>query len=142
MALVRHANSAWNATYELAKQQHQKGEIDDSQYESEKRRVYSDLSLCDCPLSSAGITQCSQAEVLPTQVVLVSPMRRCLETAYRLFKDSDEFEQTRFIVHPLLIEQLHCACDVPSHIEETMKLFSDKFPQLESHVKSRHYFAD
>ena len=89
MALIRHANSAWNAAFELAKQKHLKGEVDDAEHESEKRRVFSDLSLCDCPLSPAGVEQCAQADAAPTQVVLVSPLRRCLETAYHLFKGSE-----------------------------------------------------
>ena len=92
--LIRHANSAWNYAYEKVKERHAAGELSDEQLEIEKKKVFGDVSLADCKLSDLGISQCeSVTEVPDVKTVLVSPMRRCLETAYRLFKGRADFDQ-------------------------------------------------
>ena len=45
--------------------------------------------------------------------VLVSPMRRTLETAYLLFKDTSYFDSLNFVILPILRENLHTVGDIP-----------------------------
>jgi phosphohistidine phosphatase SixA len=51
------------------------------------------------------------------KTVFISPLRRALETAYLLFKDHSEFNNIKFIVHPMLRENTHTVCDIPETIE-------------------------
>ena len=45
--------------------------------------------------------------------VFVSPLRRALETAWRVFRYAEQFEEIEFVVVPTMREQLHTICDVP-----------------------------
>jgi hypothetical protein len=47
------------------------------------------------------------------RMVFVSPLRRAVETAWRLFKNSPNFEKIKFFILPLLRENMHTTCDVP-----------------------------
>ena len=46
-------------------------------------------------------------------VILVSPLRRSLQTAYLIFKDHPNFKDILVIVDPHLREQMLSASDVP-----------------------------
>ena len=104
--LIRHANSEWNFHSDINKQNLKDGKINEEQYEQvRKEQLYANYSLIDPPLSEKGVAQCAQAveskdglskieTALPdVEIVFVSPMRRCLETAYRLFKDHPNFDR-------------------------------------------------
>lgn len=72
----------------------------------------------DAPLSDRGVQQCEeqreQVKSLPNITrVYVSPLRRALETAWRLFRESPRFKDIQFVVLPLLRETLHTCCDIP-----------------------------
>eukprot|EP00347_Sterkiella_histriomuscorum_P017571 403348825 len=45
--------------------------------------------------------------------VFVSPLKRSIQTAQRLFRNHPHFKTINFVVHPLLIERLHVAADIP-----------------------------
>jgi hypothetical protein len=46
---------------------------------------------------------------------MVSPLRRAMETAYRVFQGHSRFQEIKFIVHPLLRENMHTVCDIPEN---------------------------
>ena len=120
--LIRHANSAWNYAYNLVQDRLVSGEVTEKEAAIRQKEVYFDPSYTDCNLSELGVSQCEAFTAVPNvKTVLVSPMRRCLETAYRLFKGRDDFSEIQFIVCPQLIEQMTCSCDVPQEISKTIK---------------------
>ena len=66
--------------------------------------------LIDCKLSEKGIEQCKEAskyakEMDFTQIV-VSPLRRTMETAYYVFKDHPNFKGMKVVVEPLIREKI------------------------------------
>lgn len=76
-----------------------------------------------------GIRQCEQAGPLAVSLehvktVMVSPLRRALQTAYLLFKDHASFSEIKFIVHPMLRENTHTVCDIPESIETVKDEYS------------------
>jgi broad specificity phosphatase PhoE len=94
--------------------------------------VISNLALLDCPLSPLGQAQCLQASATANSLtsvhtVFISPLRRALETAFLLFRDHPGFSQIRFIVHPLLRENMHTVCDVPEEWEKVQEHFQKLF---------------
>ena len=65
-------------------------------------------------------------------VVFVSPMRRCIETAYHLFKDLDCFQTTQFILVPFIREQLHTAGDVAVSYAEMVQHARAHLPNVDT----------
>jgi len=61
-------------------------------------------------------------------VVLVSPLRRTIATAYYVFKEHPNFKNMKFILAPLAREALLGAGDIPSDIDEVIKRYSNWFP--------------
>ena len=53
-------------------------------------------------------------EEMELACVIVSPLRRTMQTAYYLLKDRPDFANILFIVEPLCREHLHTSGDVPS----------------------------
>ena len=69
--------------------------------------MYANIKLYDARLSPAGIiqaTECDISQFEGTKTVFVSPLRRCLETAYFIFKRHPDFEKINFVIEPLLME--------------------------------------
>mmetsp|Transcript_39569 Transcript_39569/g.51840 ORF Transcript_39569/g.51840 Transcript_39569/m.51840 type:complete len:141 (+) Transcript_39569:220-642(+) len=64
--------------------------------------------------------------------VIVSPLRRAMQTAYLLLKDRPDFEQINFIVNPLCREHLHTAGDVPSTHAQTASYARKLFPRVDT----------
>lgn len=62
-------------------------------------------------------------------VVLVSPMRRTLQTAYCIFKEHPNFASIKFIVAPHARESLLAAAAISLDLDEKLKAFSPLFPQ-------------
>jgi len=90
--LIRHANSTCNkAGAEL----HKLAETQDLQLER-WMTVFGDPSMIDAKLSDEGIGQCLEASILAKRfdfkALMISPMRRTLETAYYMFKDHPNFK--------------------------------------------------
>lgn len=139
--LLRHANSQYNFEYsQLAEK-----EFTDEDYKS--LRIKKDLR--DAPLSELGIQQCMNAQamanMLKPKYVIVSPLRRALETAYYTFNTHPNFDDIQFILLPTLKEGLDTACDIPLNIKDTIDEFKKKFKnfdtsELEKYRDASHFF--
>lgn len=109
--IVRHANSAYNYA------------VTDTEYLSDAER---DPYLIDAPLTELGIQQCKdQVEkgiwLLPNlSLVITSPLKRAIETAYLVFKDHPNFKNMTFLLDPDLREGMNSPCDVCGPIEDTL----------------------
>ena len=66
------------------------------------------------------------------EVILVSPLRRTLQTAYNLFKEHPNFKNIKVVLEPNLREQLNSSCDVPGDINAIIYDFSTLFSQVDS----------
>jgi len=68
-------------------------------------------------LSEKGIKQCylagEQTHSFKFKEVHMSPMRRCIETAYYMFKDHPNFKEMVFKVNPLLRAKINMGADIP-----------------------------
>ena len=62
------------------------------------------------------------------KVILVSPLKRALETAYLIFKDHLNFKNIKVIVDPNLREILKNSWDIPNSIHDTVAHFKKLFP--------------
>ena len=89
----------------------------------------------DARLSPLGIEQCMSSQPIVNQLkihtIMVSPLRRTLETAYNVYKTHPNFDKIKFLVVPALRECLNTTSDIPIHIEETIREFRDLIPQLD-----------
>lgn len=139
--LLRHANSQYN--YEFS--QMEKYEYSDEDYKT--LRIKKDLR--DAHLSKLGIKQCERAQGLANQLkvdsVLVSPLRRAMETAYHVFKNHPSFDNIKFIVVPKLREAVDTAWDIPVNILDTVEEYKTKFKNLDVSLLKEygdvsHYF--
>ena len=139
--LLRHANSTYNFAYsEMIKNAYT-----DDDYK--KLRIKKELR--DAPLSKLGVQQCEKAQLLANQLkveyVLVSPLRRALQTAYHTFKNHPNFENIQFILVPKLREAIDTSWDIPLNIQDTVKEFQKKFKnfsfaEIEKYGDIPHYF--
>ena len=94
--------------------------------------------LIDAQLTEKGKNQCNENKKLICEsltnlkYVLVSPMRRCLDTAYLIFKDNPNLEKIKFKVVPILREHLHTASDIPCPVDELIKDLKQNWPSLDT----------
>ena len=106
--VIRHAESKINHAYNKVYGDRHK-----------EKEVISDLNFLDPELSEDGIEQANkQAEVAKLTeftTVLVSPLRRALETAYLLFKDTNYFNSLKFVIVPILREQIYSVAEIPQN---------------------------
>ena len=58
----------------------------------------------------------------------MSPMRRAIETAYKLFSQAEWFGEMQFIILPLMRERIHTVCDIPVSFDEVKSEWCSKFP--------------
>ena len=78
---------------------------------------------------------------LNAKYVLVSPLRRAMQTCVEMFKDHPKVKSIKFIVVPLVREVLHTVCDVPCCVHELQRTFAKGEPACEgiefdfSHLK-------
>ena len=63
--------------------------------------------------------------------VLVSPMRRCQQTAYHLLKDHPEFQNIQFVLVLYCREHLHTSGDVPLPYSDQVSLAQELFPKVD-----------
>jgi broad specificity phosphatase PhoE len=56
--------------------------------------------------------------IIPLDIVLVSPLRRAIQTAYYLFRDHPN--KPKLIVVPFLREMLSSSCDIGGNLIQTM----------------------
>ncbi|CAI2376484.1 unnamed protein product [Moneuplotes crassus] len=103
VVLVRHANTAFNVTYDKI--------IETAGFGPQILELFHDESYRDTSLSEKGIKECQyasqHAHQLDIDLVLMSPMRRTLQTAYYLLRSHPNKEKIKYIVHPSLRELLY-----------------------------------
>ena len=96
-----------------------------------------DLEFVDSPLSKLGEKQCRVAsklagKLIPNlRILLVSPLKRTLQTAYLIFKNHPNFQNIKVILVPDLRDKLHSPCDIPGPIEEIIGEFDKLFPNFD-----------
>jgi hypothetical protein len=61
-------------------------------------------------------------------VVLISPLRRTIESAYHMFKQHPDFDQIKFVLMPTARENLTAAGGIPIDTSEVLEQFSYLFP--------------
>lgn len=115
--LLRHGQSTFNAAYSL---------------------TGVDPLLFDAPLSELGRQQvtevANQVSQLNLELIVTSPLTRCLETATRLVDGAD----LPILIQPLLRERLFCSCDVGRHPD----LLAADFPTLDfGHLDSVWWYV-
>lgn len=106
--IIRHAESEFNSAWE-----------DPS--------VYYDQNLIDCKITKNGESQISAKKKAissyPISLVLVSPLRRALQTAKGLF--GDHVNKPCFVVVPYLRERIDSSCDLSDFIEKPLEGFEE-----------------
>jgi len=113
--LIRHGESLANAANTLAKQN---GDTDlfDQRYRED---------LIDPSLTQKGEQQTEKAheqlKSKPITLVLVSPLRRTLQTAQRIFESHPL--KPKFVVVPMLREMSCCSCNLTESISKVMEEF-------------------
>ena len=121
--IIRHAQSTYNHAYHNL-----------LTYRANPEK---DFNLIDAPLSEDGILQCNNSvdaiRLTPNvKYVIMSPLRRCLQTAYLLYKDHPNFNEIQFVIEPDIREHLHSPCDIANPIEETLREFQPLFPKIDT----------
>jgi broad specificity phosphatase PhoE len=96
--------------------------------ESDPQAAMQKSATMDTDLTEFGWSQCREkqelAQKLDFDIVLISPLRRTLETAHCIFKKHPNFQQIRFVLAPLAREIV----DIPANITETIAEFAPLFP--------------
>lgn len=96
--------------------------------------IYSDLKIIDSPLSPKGIDQWKKASELAHSVdfdyIFVSPLRRAIETAYYMFRSHPNFHRIKFILHPMVRENIMTAGDIPGDINKVVDQYGWEFPDF------------
>lgn len=97
--LIRHAQSLYNVGEAAVEELHGPNYKQTEDYIALKY----DESLCDCSITEHGVQHSLEAkkqlEAVPVDVVIVSPLRRALETCHHMFKDHPS--KPKIIVDPL-----------------------------------------
>ena len=110
--LIRHAESEFNLERATSK---------------DRSSVIYNKYLIDCKITNTGESQISfsmsKINPLPISLVLVSPLKRALQTAKFLFKDHPS--NPRFVVVPYLRERVSASCDLSDFIDKPLKEFEE-----------------
>ena len=64
------------------------------------------------------------------KALMISPMRRTLETAYYIFKDHPNFKTMQFIVNPDLREKITITGDVPLNNSQLAKELQEVYQPM------------
>ncbi|TNV81612.1 hypothetical protein FGO68_gene14213 [Halteria grandinella] len=153
--LVRHAKSLFNDQWPVLDTLHTMALPNFQRYRKEHYEFSKNPSFIDCGLCDEGKLQCEeQAHSLRTvrdiTTVFVSPMRRTLETASRLFKGHPDLKTIDFLVHPGLRENMCCSCDIPHrNFREVAEEYRECFPRFDDDTYMRdrlqatnHWYLD
>ena len=65
-------------------------------------------------------------------MIVVSPLRRTLQTAYHLFKDHPNFNNIKVVINPDVRETFGFSCDIPISIQNLKTEFFSLFPLLDT----------
>ena len=71
----------------------------------------------------------SKANKIDIKVVLVSPLRRTIQTAFYIFKNHPNFQKMKFILVPKAREAMVGVADLPGDIDTVINTYSKLFPQ-------------
>lgn len=126
--LLRHANSQYNYEYDwMAKEP-----FTDEDYKT--LRIKKDLR--DAQLSKLGMQQWELSQALTNGInvgyVLMSPLRRAVETAYHMFKTHPSFDKIQFIIVPYMREAVDTVWDIPVNIQDIIDEYKLKFKNLDT----------
>ena len=103
--------------------------------------------LIDAELSEEGIEQCLQSETknilanMTFKCVVVSPMRRAIQTAHYLLRDRPDYADILFLINPLCREHLHTSGDIPQSYTEMVAYAQSLFPRVDVTSCFEHYEA-
>lgn len=93
------------------------------------------LWFVDAKLTDDGRGMCmknhAHIDLPDLEVVLMSPLRRAMETTYTLFGQHPNFDKIKFVLIPGMHEKLESVCDIPSPVNETLIYARSKFPNLD-----------
>ena len=82
--------------------------------------------LKDAKLSYKGVIECRELgktfQELGIKLIFVSPMRRCLETAFYIFDGLKSAHYPKIIVNPNLMERVARIVELPTFFTEAMKM--------------------
>jgi phosphohistidine phosphatase SixA len=124
--LIRHGKSVANVEYDSFEGKDKNHILDNWTLNKDIR---------DSRLAPLGIEQAQSAAITMNQIkvntVLVSPLRRTLETAYNIFKEHPDFSKIKFIVVPNLRESMNTSSDIPENIENIREEFTNIIPHLD-----------
>jgi broad specificity phosphatase PhoE len=132
--LIRHAQSKYNHAEHLA-----------IELKQNPLEVNFRPELLDAHLTDFGISQTHEAAIqaqdLDITTVLVSPLRRALQTAYNIFKDHKN--KPKLKVFPMIREKMGATCDIAVELNDIMK----EFPMFDYSIPLQskppeHYFFD
>lgn len=120
--LIRHGFSEFNYRHLVLKKD--VGQHHGPEYQSLK----ADPTLCDANLHAIGVHQCLEnashiADINITRV-LVSPMRRALQTVIHMFSSHPNLSNIKFLVVPQAHEVMHTSNDVPIDVAEVIQTYA------------------
>jgi len=120
---IRHGESEWNVLRRT--------------YTTEEEQYCDAMYVPDCSITAKGIEQSRSAGSVLSEklgqedekniVVLVSPLRRALQTALNVLEACPQKPPGKPLVHPDCAEVMADACDIGSTVEALDKEFPDKF---------------
>lgn len=121
--LIRHAESTFNfeADIELL------SDTTLTKQSPEYLALKFDPKYMDCGLTAKGRQQCqaTREELAGVEfgLVLVSPMRRAIETCFEIFRDHPS--RPKIVVEPGVREIFSSSCDIGTRVGESMKEFGE-----------------
>lgn len=123
--LMRHAESHFN--YEINKIEKLHTSMIDSEYKKRKADIRFSSKFLDCEITENGKTQCQtaskQLEEVDIKYVIVSPMRRALQTCENTLS-ANSSSKPEVIVYPFIFEKMEDSCDIMKDLRNKMKEFS------------------
>ena len=105
------------------------GETDYNKFlKSKGKSIKYDINYIDSPVNKKGEQQAIDAsqklKKLNIEIVYVSPLYRCLQTAFLLFKNHPNKKNIKLVVHPLLTEVVSGVNNFTYQIQKTKKKFN------------------
>ena len=119
--LIRHGFSEFNKKHLVLKKD---GGKDDERWTALKGNT----DVIDAPLAAIGVHQAlvNAPKLVDLNItrVMVSPMRRALQTAIHMFKSHPNLDKMQFIVVPHCHEIMHTSNDIPMDVYQLIKHFA------------------
>ena len=105
------------------------GETDYNKFlKSKGKSIKYDINYIDSPINKKGEQQALDASIklqnLNIEIIYISPLYRCLQTAFFLFKNHPNKKNLKIVVHPLLTEVVSGVNNFTYQIQKTKKKFN------------------